>query len=546
LGELAAHAVGVGAVDIDLVDRDHHGHAGSLGVVDRLDGLRHDAVVGSDHDHRDVGDLRAAGAHGREGLVAGRVEEGDRVAVVVDLVGADVLRDAARLARRDLCLPNGIQQRGLAVVDVPHDRDDGRALDQILVGVLVGRLLLLVGLRGADKLDPLVEGAGEHLDGLVGKGLGEGCHLAQLHQLLDDLRRAQLERLGHLLHGRAGAHLGRRLLLLLGLQPRLRLGLEIGLDPLGPAPASAPAARRLGLLGRRGALAPGGLRVDDDAAPATAAATTGAATFAATAAAGTRSARALTAGSAGTLARAVIGPGGSRTAVAARPVRPVCARAAGAAAALGAALLRRGSVLKNSRTPALGACAPNRLTLGRLNVGTRGRRSALSLRPTWSLTALTIALSRRLRGGLLGRGLSRGAALGSGRPTVRGIGGRSRIRLRSGSLRPPLRLRGRLAGLRVRLRGRGLRAGSVAERSCGLLLLDARGGDLHVEAGFAQDLEGLLAGDAPFLRYLVDALLCHSQTKSMVSCFTDTDARNARSSGRPPTRLAAHSGWMHT
>ena len=53
------------------------GTLGGLGVVDGLDRLRHDAVVGRDHQHDDVGDVGAAGAHGGEGLVAGRVEEGD-------------------------------------------------------------------------------------------------------------------------------------------------------------------------------------------------------------------------------------------------------------------------------------------------------------------------------------------------------------------------------------------------------------------------------------------------------------------------------------
>lgn len=50
-------------------------------------------------------------------LVAWGVEEGDlpRLAKVVDVagVGADGLRDAARLARRHLGLPDEVQQRGL-------------------------------------------------------------------------------------------------------------------------------------------------------------------------------------------------------------------------------------------------------------------------------------------------------------------------------------------------------------------------------------------------------------------------------------------------
>ena len=43
---------------------------------------------------------------------------------IVDLVGADVLGDAAGLAGRHRGLADGVEQRRLAVVDVAHDRDD--------------------------------------------------------------------------------------------------------------------------------------------------------------------------------------------------------------------------------------------------------------------------------------------------------------------------------------------------------------------------------------------------------------------------------------
>jgi len=74
---------------------------GGARVIDRFDRLRHHAVVGRDHQHHDVGDLGAAGAHRGEGGVARGVEEGDRFVVVVDLVGADVLGDAPGLAGGD-------------------------------------------------------------------------------------------------------------------------------------------------------------------------------------------------------------------------------------------------------------------------------------------------------------------------------------------------------------------------------------------------------------------------------------------------------------
>ena len=82
LGELLAHAVRVGVLAVDLGDRDDDRHLGRRGVVDRLDRLRHHAVVGRDHEDDDVGGLGAAGAHGGERLVARRVDERDRAAVL--------------------------------------------------------------------------------------------------------------------------------------------------------------------------------------------------------------------------------------------------------------------------------------------------------------------------------------------------------------------------------------------------------------------------------------------------------------------------------
>jgi hypothetical protein len=38
-----------------------------------------------------------------------------------------VLRDAARFARRHIRRADAVEQRGLAVIDVSHDRDDGSA-----------------------------------------------------------------------------------------------------------------------------------------------------------------------------------------------------------------------------------------------------------------------------------------------------------------------------------------------------------------------------------------------------------------------------------
>ena len=168
LQQVLLHLLHVRLRQIDLVDRDDHRHAGVLGVGDRLDRLRHDLVVGGDHEHDDVRHLRAARAHGGERLVARRVEEGDRLAAGQrDVVRADVLRDAAGLARHDVRLADVVEQRRLAVIDVTHDGDDRRPRHEILAARRRRRCRLVLGLvlvlahrleaeLGGDQLD-LVE-----------------------------------------------------------------------------------------------------------------------------------------------------------------------------------------------------------------------------------------------------------------------------------------------------------------------------------------------------------------------------------------------------
>ena len=185
--ELVLHAVGVRVRQVDLVDRDDDRHLGGARVGDRLLRLRHHAVVGGDDEHGDVRHLRAAGAHGGERLVARRVEERDLAAVVVDLVRADVLRDPARLGLDDRGLADRVEQRRLAVVDVAHDRHDGRPRGEVLLGVLVRLgLELLVG-RVLDRHLALQLG-GDQLDLLVGERLRRRLRRAERHQDLDDLR----------------------------------------------------------------------------------------------------------------------------------------------------------------------------------------------------------------------------------------------------------------------------------------------------------------------------------------------------------------------
>ena len=161
LGELLHDLGRVRTLLVDLVDRHDDRHIRGLRVVERFDRLRHHAVVGGDHEDREVRRLRTTGTHGGERLVTRGVEERDAalgaLVLDLDLVGADVLGDAAGLAGDDVGRPDRVEQLRLAVVDVTHDGDDRGPGDEIVV-VLLGGFGIEVDVEGLEQLAVLVLG----------------------------------------------------------------------------------------------------------------------------------------------------------------------------------------------------------------------------------------------------------------------------------------------------------------------------------------------------------------------------------------------------
>ena len=74
------------------------------------------------------------------------------------------------------------------MVDVPHHRDDRGLLDKVL-RIVVRRDLGGLGLLDRPDLDLHPELHGDQLDLLGREGLGQGLHLPEAHQYLDDLGR---------------------------------------------------------------------------------------------------------------------------------------------------------------------------------------------------------------------------------------------------------------------------------------------------------------------------------------------------------------------
>ncbi len=217
IGELLLDAIGIRLGLVDLVHGHDDRHFGGLGVIDGFERLGHHAVVRGHHDDDDVRHLGAAGTHAGECLVARRVEEDDLAAGSrraflgeANLVGADVLGDAAGFAGGNVGFADGIEQRGLAVIDVAHDGDHGCT-----------RYLELAGIFGFEHFfDGLVRqfffvaddgGAGAELGGDVLHHLGverlvHGDEDAAHEQRRDQVLGANFELLGQVLHADAFGH----------------------------------------------------------------------------------------------------------------------------------------------------------------------------------------------------------------------------------------------------------------------------------------------------------------------------------------------------
>ena len=178
--------------------------AGGLGVVDGLDGLRyhHPVVGGHHHAGHDVGDIGAlARACGREGRVAGGVEEGDALAVgQTHLIGADVLGDPAVFAGGHIGGAQGVEQAGLAVVDVTHHRHHRRAGQQVVVDILGGQEAFF-HVRFRHAANGVTEFGGHQFGGVGIDHVVDLQHQALTHQELDDLHPAGGHAVGQFLHG---------------------------------------------------------------------------------------------------------------------------------------------------------------------------------------------------------------------------------------------------------------------------------------------------------------------------------------------------------
>ena len=185
--QLGTHALDVRIGLVHLVDGNNDRHTGCFGVLDGFFGLRHDAVVTSHHQDDDVGGLCTTGTHGREGLVTGGVQERDHAARRFDVVSTNVLGDATGFARSHFGSADVVKQRSFTVVNVAHDGHH-RGTRQRL-GVLIQHFVVGEGFWIVQRSDHRFVAHFFHHNhgGVLVQRLVHRGHLAELHQVLDDL-----------------------------------------------------------------------------------------------------------------------------------------------------------------------------------------------------------------------------------------------------------------------------------------------------------------------------------------------------------------------
>ena len=161
-------------------------------MVDALNGLRHDAVIGSHHQHHNVRYACAASAHLCERFVAGRIDESHHALLVARLNGdlecTGRLGDATRFARCNIGVTNAVKQAGLTVVDVTKDGDHGRT--RTLFRANAGRESLLDDVTDALRLfhDELNFIAHHDFNGALSFDAAvDGGHLSSKDELLQNV-----------------------------------------------------------------------------------------------------------------------------------------------------------------------------------------------------------------------------------------------------------------------------------------------------------------------------------------------------------------------
>ena len=180
--QLLADTLRVGGFFIDFVDGNHHRYARSFSVGNRLDGLRHHAVVGCNHKNHDIGCFRTARTHSGKRFVTRSIQEGNHAAWGFNVVCTDVLGNAARFALYHFGAADVVQQRSFTVVDVTHDGNDRRTRQCFGFHGFHAFIQECFRIVGGSRFADVAEFFYHNQGGVLVDGLVDGDHHAHFHQ----------------------------------------------------------------------------------------------------------------------------------------------------------------------------------------------------------------------------------------------------------------------------------------------------------------------------------------------------------------------------
>ena len=159
-------------------------------MTNRFYRLRHNPVVRRNNQNNNVGNFRTAGAHLGKCRVPRRIDK--RYALTVfqaNLIRTDMLRNPAGFMAGNVRRTQVVQQRRLAVVNVPHNRNNGRTrLFQFFRIFRIAQSFFHVGI--GNTTDTVPHFFHDDLRRIGIYRLGNRCHNPQLHQLFYNVRSA--------------------------------------------------------------------------------------------------------------------------------------------------------------------------------------------------------------------------------------------------------------------------------------------------------------------------------------------------------------------
>ena len=100
-------------------------------MVDRFDGLRHDTIISGNNQNYQIGDFGTAGTHCCKSLMTRCIQKNDLAFIRGNIVGSNVLGNSSGFIFGNIGFTDYIQQRCLTMIDMSHNGNHRRPLDEL-------------------------------------------------------------------------------------------------------------------------------------------------------------------------------------------------------------------------------------------------------------------------------------------------------------------------------------------------------------------------------------------------------------------------------